>query len=551
MSDIKIKNISIKHFRGISKEITIDTSDKKNYCSYILFGDNGCGKSSILEAIELATTANSLNKNNSLISFNDAVKAEINIELSDGSITTSSITHVYDENSDKWRYEKNLKRNRIFCYAPFILRRADILTFWYTESQQRLKVFINANNVSKAEENTNSEIEFFEQKYISLSTKKTELLNSLCKEFNIDSNNISRMDNFLEEYSKSYNQKFFSSRQEKRNFVLAKRIQEIELKIKDAKKKIRETKHKLNLANTSNGTKYAPLRKKLIDISNGITKAFIELSSNTQYVEFISLEIGAQSEISLLFTAQLKNGQKINPQYVFSEANNDLLALLVYLEFLYSAEADGQGKVLVLDDVFQSVDSTIRFKVMQYILKRFEGWQFFITTHDRLWKEQIQQLFKTRNIPLRVSEIKTWSFEDGPTLVSSKNMYDEKLETAILNNSSVEICAAAGYLIEYICDNLSWILKISIQRKYGDKYTIGDLWPGIYKVCKKSTKKELFDNLNDLIMLRNLVGCHYNEWAMNLSQSEARDFGKAVLDVYKVVYNKETGKWIKGIQDIT
>ena len=188
---------------------------------------------------------------------------------------------------------------------------------------------------------------------------------------------------------------------------------------------------------------------------------------------------------------------------------------------------------------------------MQYILKRFEGWQFFITTHDRLWKEQIQQLFKTRNIPLRVSEIKTWSFEDGPTLVSSKNMYDEKLETAILNNSSVEICAAAGYLIEYICDNLSWILKISIQRKYGDKYTIGDLWPGIYKVCKKSTKKELFDNLNDLIMLRNLVGCHYNEWAMNLSQSEARDFGKAVLDVYKVVYNKETGKWIKGIEDIT
>lgn len=547
MSDIKIKTIAIRHFRGISKEINIDTSDKNNYYSYILYGDNGCGKSSIIDAIELATTGTFNRKGflNSSISYNDAEEAEIIIELSDDSISSAGLKHVYDKEADKWKYERNLTRNKDFCYAPFILRRSDILTFWSTESQQRLRVFINVNNVSNSEGKKTAEISFFEQKYISLSSKRAELLKSLCEEFNIESTNVTRMDNFLEEYSKKYGEKFFSTRQEKKNFVLAKRVQEIEPKIKDVK-------HKLNIAktNTVDVSKYAPLRKKLIGISNSITKAFIELSSNTQYVESISLEIGAQSEISLLFTAQLKNKQKINPQYVFSEANSDLLALLVYLEFLHSAETEGQAKVLVLDDVFQSVDSTIRFKVMQYILKRFDGWQFFITTHDRLWKEQIQQLFKTRNIPLRVSEIKTWSFEEGPVIVSSKNMYDEKLESAILNNSSVEICAAAGYLIEYICENLSWILRISIQRKYGDKYTIGDLWPGIYKICKKSAKKELFDNLNDLIMLRNLVGCHYNEWAMTLSQSEARDFGQAVLDVYKVVYNKEKGKWINSVEEI-
>ena len=77
--------------------------------------------------------------------------------------------------------------------------------------------------------------------------------------------------------------------------------------------------------------------------------------------------------------------------------------------------------------------------------------------------------------------------------------------------STADICASAGYLLEYMCEKLSCILSTSIKRKYGDRYTIGDLWPGIYKELKKSLAKNDFSEINDLLYLRNMVGSHYNE----------------------------------------
>ena len=42
---------------------------------------------------------------NSSISYNDAEEAEIIIELSDDSISSAGLKHVYDKESDKWKYE--------------------------------------------------------------------------------------------------------------------------------------------------------------------------------------------------------------------------------------------------------------------------------------------------------------------------------------------------------------------------------------------------------------------------------------------------------------
>ena len=49
---MKIKSITLKNFRGVKEEVTLKANSK----SVLLYGDNGSGKSSFLDAIEWFVT---------------------------------------------------------------------------------------------------------------------------------------------------------------------------------------------------------------------------------------------------------------------------------------------------------------------------------------------------------------------------------------------------------------------------------------------------------------------------------------------------------------
>ena len=53
---MKLQKIYIKNFRGI-KEVFIDFRGKTN----LLIGDNGCGKTTILEAVDLCLSSSNMN----------------------------------------------------------------------------------------------------------------------------------------------------------------------------------------------------------------------------------------------------------------------------------------------------------------------------------------------------------------------------------------------------------------------------------------------------------------------------------------------------------
>ena len=321
--------------------------------------------------------------------------------------------------------------------------------------------------------------------------------------------------------------------------------------IVEINKKYRESRGKTEEEKNEHAVKHREkLQNIMLEISPNVTTAFKKISRTNDYVRGIEIHVANQSDMSLDFTVVLENEEKISPVMLFSEANRDLLALLIYFEYIFYSVKFGQAKVLVLDDIFQSVDSTIRFKVMQYLIDRFYDWQIIITTHDRLWKEQLTQLFRNHSKPLFQFEIMSWSFKRGPRIVGSSNNFDEKLQKAMEVGSTADVCASAGYLLEYMCEKLSVILSTSIKRKYGDRYTIGDLWPGIFKELKKTQGKVVFTELNDLLYLRNMVGSHYNEWSLSLSRAEANDFAKAVLDSYYLVCCRKCGRWIKDISEI-
>lgn len=556
--DIKIKEINIEHFRGIPNNVFLNFEMQGKAESVLIFGDNGSGKSSIVDAIEFVTQGSiqgkSSRKSNDWlyhsISFTGREQAKIELVLDNGNSYQSSMKRNYDEQ----KIDKEGIVINAFRYAPYILRRQDILSFWELPSYQKLKIFLKYA-ITETEDmlmSPNENLRLIEQQRIDVKNKKRDLIEELCKYYRLDYNDMVNKGKgdfftYIKLFNHGKNLKQLSPKHPQyKNLMelngLFDEIVQLNKKIKSAKN--------IDDDEDKNGIARKKLQEIMLNISPQVTKVFKDISRTNNYVKEIIISVASQTEMSMDFIVELDNGAKASPVMLFSEANRDLLALLIYFEFIMYSQKLGQAKVLVLDDIFQSVDSTIRFRVMQYLVKRFSKWQLILITHDRLWKEQLTQLFRNHSKPLQQLEILQWSFDNGPQIVGSVNNFDEKLKKSIEIGSTADICASAGYLLEYMCEKLSCILCTSIKRRYGDKYTIGDLWPGIYKELKKSLAKDEFSELNDLLYLRNMAGSHYNEWSLVLSRSEAIDFANAVLKVYYHVYCEKCGKWIKEKDDI-
>lgn len=118
-------------------------------------------------------------------------------------------------------------------------------------------------------------------------------------------------------------------------------------------------------------------------------------------------------------------------------------------------------------------------------MKEFGNWQLIFTVHDRFWQEQLRVLLRRHNCDFVEREIVRWDFNNGPTIINASRDMDVLLQEAIGRGEVYSICAQAGLLLERICNILSYNLPISVTRKVGDKYTLGDLWPGVSKILRK------------------------------------------------------------------
>ena len=121
---------------------------------------------------------------------------------------------------------------------------------------------------------------------------------------------------------------------------------------------------------------------------------------------------------------------------------------------------------------------------------------------------------------------------------------EESISTAIDSGDIVRICSEAGLLLEQISNTLSVQLGTTIHRKRGDRYTLSDLWSGISKTLRKTELKEIIESIETHIHLRNLIGAHYNEWALSLSLTEAKTFAESVLFLFLSVKCEKCSGWI-------
>jgi hypothetical protein len=163
------------------------------------------------------------------------------------------------------------------------------------------------------------------------------------------------------------------------------------------------------------------------------------------------------------------------PAAFHSEGHQDGIGVCLYLALMKRLFGN-DFTLALLDDVVMSVDSDHRYEFCKLLKTHFPNTQFVITTHDRLWAEQM------RSAALVTSKTSLsfhgWTAETGPLVESNASVWDD-IAASLAKN---EVSDAAGSLrrhLEYAARRLPDNVGASPMFRSDGNYELGDLLPSV------------------------------------------------------------------------
>jgi AAA domain len=221
------------------------------------------------------------------------------------------------------------------------------------------------------------------------------------------------------------------------------------------------------------------------------------------------------------------------PGAYHSEGHQDSMGVCLYLALMKRLFAE-QFTLALLDDVVMSVDSGHRYQFCKLLKTYFPHTQFVITTHDRLWAEQL------RSAGLVTSKTSLafhgWTIDTGPLVESNQEIWEE-IASALAKGKVEAAAGALRHHLEYVSRFLADQLGATPQFRADGNYELGDLLPPVLARLKdlygkasaaaqswgKDAEKEAIANRK--ASLSAAAGAssveqwavnkavHYNEWA--------------------------------------
>jgi hypothetical protein len=168
------------------------------------------------------------------------------------------------------------------------------------------------------------------------------------------------------------------------------------------------------------------------------------------------------------------------PAAYHSEGHQDGMGVCLYLALMKRLFGNGFTFAL-LDDVVMSVDAGHRYEFCKLLRTHFPNTQFVITTHDRLWAEQM----KSSGLVTGKTSIAfhSWTIDSGPLVESNEEVWAEI--AGALAKGKVEAAAAAlRHHLEYVSRHLADQLGASPPFRADGNYELGELLPSVLKRMK-------------------------------------------------------------------
>jgi recombinational DNA repair ATPase RecF len=168
------------------------------------------------------------------------------------------------------------------------------------------------------------------------------------------------------------------------------------------------------------------------------------------------------------------------PAAYHSEGHQDGMGVCLYLALMKRLFGN-RFTFALLDDVVMSVDSGHRYQFCKLLKAHFPDTQFIITTHDRLWAEQM----KSAGLVTAKTSISfhSWTIDTGPLVESNQEIWQEI--AAALGKGKVEAAAAAlRHHLEYVSRHLADQLGAAPPFHADGNYELGELLPSVLKRMK-------------------------------------------------------------------
>ena len=237
------------------------------------------------------------------------------------------------------------------------------------------------------------------------------------------------------------------------------------------------------------------------------------------------------------------------PGAFHSEGHQDGMGVCLYLALMKRLFGT-RFTFALLDDVVMSVDAGHRYQFCKLLKTHFPDTQFVITTHDRLWAEQM----KSAGLVSGKTSLAfhSWTIDTGPLVESNVEIWQE-IATA-LGKGKVEAAAAAlRHHLEYVSRHLADQLGATPQFRADGNYELGELLPSVLKRMKdlcgkaaeaaqswgKSVEREVAATRKTALSTSN-AALNVEQWAVNkaVHYNAWANFGKKDFEPVVTAYKE-------------
>lgn len=274
----------------------------------------------------------------------------------------------------------------------------------------------------------------------------------------------------------------------------------------------------------------------------------------------ISLELDPKKRASLEIGASFPGASGSPPQAYFSESHLDTLGLCIFIAMAKLDEP--ANKILALDDILGSVDEPHVDRLVQMLFQEAAHFQHcLITTHYRPWRERLRW-GEFQHGECHFVELRRWGATAGMDVVTAIPEV-ERLKKYLADPAPdlQAIVAKAGTLLEAALDFLTIKYHCAVPRNADGKYTIGEMLPNVKVKLRRALTVEVgqrdasgalvyappivlepfFERLDRIVVIRNVMGAHYNTLAFELRDEDALEFGRVTLQLVETLMDPQVG----------